>query len=672
MQRGDTVTLTLTPAKAQALGCQETITGTIILCTAKDVRLKWGDGSMAWFNLDGDVVAVANAAGQIEHASQPSKVATPAAGFAESTVFTPSIVAYLETPCARARLTLSPFIAGKKGCAEVIDCSVMKVTDKALAVCLLGQAETLWMPISQIKAVKPLGEEKFRTPEDLGADEDLPSIPGLLTTPWAHQLRAYHFVKEMPGAMLAIGLGGGKSLVTVALLANDLQPGDVSFIFCPPSVIPVWPKQFRDHAARNIQVLKPEGRLKKNWCSFPKDHQGAIRILPLKKGMPTKRKVRLCQEALTVARNEGAALIIVTNYEAMRTDTFAGWAETQTPKWAVCDEIHKIKSAQGDTSKALAKLGKVAVRRLGLTGTPMPHSPLDIFGQYRFLAPEIFGEFFTAFRSYYAKVVDVGGVPLVKGYRHEDELNERFRRIAYQVGREVLDLPEATHIMRFCSLTPDGRKAYEELEDDFYTWLEEAESEVTVSNALTRLLRLQQVTSGFVKTDFDVEVPVDPAKEELLDEVLDDLAVSEPVIVFTRFTRDLDTIARVCAAQGRTYCELSGRADQLADWQAGKYDVIGVNIKAGEAGIDLTRAHYCIYYSLGFSLGDYDQSLARCHRPGQLHPVTYIHLLVENTVDEKVYKSLQQRRDVVEAILEWHKRHLDVHALDDDDPFWNQ
>ena len=80
--------------------------------------------------------------------------------------------------------------------------------------------------------------------------------------------------------------------------------------------------------------------------------------------------------------------------------------------------------------------------------------------------------------------------------------------------------------------------------------------------------------------------------------------------------------------------------------------VMGVQIQSGGVGIDLTRAHIAIYYSMGYSLGDYVQSLARLHRPGQDHPVAFFHLVASNTVDQQVYSALQSRQNVVAEILE--------------------
>jgi SNF2 family DNA or RNA helicase len=138
----------------------------------------------------------------------------------------------------------------------------------------------------------------------------------------------------------------------------------------------------------------------------------------------------------------------------------------------------------------------------------------------------------------------------------------------------------------------------------------------------------------------------------LLRDVFEDIAPDEPVVVFCRFHKDLEAVSRVADETGRRCLELSGRIDDLKRWQAGEAPVLAVQIDSGGVGIDLTRARYSIYYSLGFSLGSYEQSLARIHRPGQTRPVEYIHLLAEGTVDGKVMAALTQRANVVNAVLE--------------------
>jgi len=175
-----------------------------------------------------------------------------------------------------------------------------------------------------------------------------------------------------------------------------------------------------------------------------------------------------------------------------------------------------------------------------------------------------------------------------------------------------------------------------------------------------KLLRLQQITGGCVPTDDDTIHRIDSSKQKLLADVLEDIgtdradgfeASGEPVVVFCRFVADLLAVHEVCEQLKLTSLELSGKRDELKRWQAGEAQVLAVQIDAGSEGVDFTRARYSIFYSVGYSLGKYDQARKRTHRPGQTKPVTHIHLIARGTVDVKVMRALEKRADIVQSIL---------------------
>jgi hypothetical protein len=316
---------------------------------------------------------------------------------------------------------------------------------------------------------------------------------------------------------------------------------------------------------------------------------------------------------------------------------------------------HRLKAPGGKASRYVARLGQVARYKLGLSGTPMPHSPLDVYAYFRFLNPTIFGWSFHRFRQHYAVM---GGYQnhQVVGYRNLDELNRKFYSITFPCGKDVLDLPPEVHVTYTCRLGPEAQRVYRSLERDLIA--EIASGEITAANALVKLLRLQQITGGYIRTDEGHDIQIDSAKMNLLRDVLEDLHPQEPLVVFCRFHRDLEAVNRVADETGRRSLELSGRTDELKRWQAGEAPVLAAQIDSGGLGVDLTRARYAIYYSLGFSLGSYEQSLARIHRPGQTRPVEYIHLVAEGTVDEKVMAALARRADVVNTVLQQLKGQL--------------
>lgn len=453
-----------------------------------------------------------------------------------------------------------------------------------------------------------------------GENGELPDIPGLAGSSWQHQRAGFAFCMGLPGALLGFDMGLGKSRVAVGLMYARSR---VTLIQCPKSVVAVWPREFRKHLA------DPD----------------SFAVVPLDKGSVAE-KTKAAERA--VRAHAGKRLVLVINFESAWREPFCTWALRAGFDTLVMDEAHKIKAPGGKSSRFCARLGERCAYRLGLTGTMMPHSPLDVYGIYRTLDPRIFGTNFHHFKTRYAIM---GGFECrsVIGYQRQQELHDKINTIAIRAGKELLDLPPEQDITIPVELSPAARRVLRALERDFYAGMENGE--ITAANALVKLLRQQQVTGGYAQYDDGRTEQVDTGKSDALEDLLEGMG-SEPAVVFTRFTADLDGVAAVCAKLGIPYRELSGRVNQLADWQDGQGQVIGVNIQAGGAGIDLTRARYCIYYSLGFSLGDYMQSRARVHRPGQDRPVTYYHLVVENTVDSKVYDALAARKEVVDYILE--------------------
>ena len=456
-----------------------------------------------------------------------------------------------------------------------------------------------------------------------------PAISSFRTTPWRHQAEAVTFVRDLyerrkRGAMIAAAMGTGKSAITVYLCSGE--GFERVLILCPLRVVQVWRPQFEMHSNVPFQVVPLDDRF-----------------------ASVRAKRDEAERQISLAKARGVSAIFVINYDSAWRPSFAEWALRQKWDLVVADEIHRCKAPGGKASRYLARLGKVARFRLGLSGTPMPHSPLDVYGYFRFLDPSIFGWSFHRFRQHYAVM---GGYQnhQVIGYSNLDELNRRFYSITFTCGKEVLDLPPEVHITYTCHLAGEARKVYRSLER---TLIAEVQSgEVTAANALVKLLRLQQITGGYIRTDEGHDIQIDSAKMNLLRDVFEDIAPEEAIVVFCRFHKDLAAVNRVADETGRRSLELSGRMDELKRWQDGEAPVLAVQIDSGGVGVDLTRARYAIYYSLGFSLGSYEQSLARIHRPGQNRPVEYIHLLAEGTVDEKVMDALARRADVVNSVLQ--------------------
>ena len=441
------------------------------------------------------------------------------------------------------------------------------------------------------------------------------------TLPWNHQVGATLFAIGMDAVLLHCHMGTGKTKITFDALRERAH--ETVLVLCPASVVDVWQIEAEKHAPETFDIL------------------------PLRKGSCSKR-ADLLRQALGKPRT--VPLVAVVNYEAAASRTLSKTgplgAEILAHEWGalVLDESHRIKSPGAHCSRFCAQIK--AGHKLALTGTPMPHSPLDIYGQYRTLDPAIFGTRFSKFRDQYAVMGGFEGRQVL-AFRNQDELRAEMDRLRYTVTKDALDLPPLQTIDRAVQLTARTRKHYNEMSTAFVTAVEQGV--ITAANALAKLLRLQQITCGYGMVD-GVEVSLGTEKRDALTDLFTDLA-GENVVVFTRFRHDLDAVWKAAKATGRSVLEVSGRRHDYLLWKEGKHDTLAVQIQSGALGLDLTEASYAVFYSLGFSLGDYQQAVARVHRPGQTRPTIIYRLLAAGTVDQKITRAIDKRKQIVDYVI---------------------
>ena len=242
------------------------------------------------------------------------------------------------------------------------------------------------------------------------------------------------------------------------------------------------------------------------------------------------------------------------------------------PDLIIADEGHKIKTHNISASKAMHRLGARARYRLLLTGTPVTNKAIDVFSQYKFLNPAIFGQSFYAFRNKYFDMVGYGNHTPVLKKSMERELTEKIHSIAYRATKaECLDLPETTDIIRKVELEPQAMLLYRNLVKDSYAEL--SEGEVTITNVLTKLLRLSQLTGGFLGSDDSSKAEqVSTAKLKVLEDIIDSaLEENKKLVVIARFIPEINAICRMLDKKGVRYSLLTGsvkdRDEQVAQFQ---------------------------------------------------------------------------------------------------------
>ena len=333
----------------------------------------------------------------------------------------------------------------------------------------------------------------------------------------------------------------------------------------------------------------------------------------------------------------------------------------------VLDESARIKTPSAKRTQTLIKASVYAQARRILTGTPVANSPFDVYSQVRFLEPDFWRRTlgiasFSAFQSEFAVIqrfdtANGGKFDKVLSYKNLDTLSDALKLIADRVTKdEVLDLPPKLYQMRYFDMTPEQRRVYEGIRDECLAFLKGGDV-VTAMMAVTRLLRLQQVTCGYVQPDDGPMRDIDGRnpRVETIREVVDD-SQGRALIAWARFQRDIDLIAdalkrdgrKVVTYDGRTSPDDRDRARKM--FQDGTADVFLANPAAAGEGLTLTAADLVVYHNNSFRLTERLQSEDRAHRIGQTRSVTYIDLTCPGTIDEHVVKSLRNKMDVASAV----------------------
>ena len=429
------------------------------------------------------------------------------------------------------------------------------------------------------------------------------------------------------GAALLMEMGTGKSLTAIAITGALSQAGLIRrvLIVAPLSILGVWEEEFQKFAA------------------FPY----ALAVLS---GSSAKKLD-------TLRHMNGTALqVVVVNYEsAWRLEkALTAWH----PDLIIADEGHKIKTHNIAASKAMHRMGREASYRLLLTGTVITNKAIDVFSQYKFLNPAIYGNSFYAFRNRYFDMVGYGNHTPVLKKSMESELTEKLHSISYRATKaECLDLPETIDMIRQIELEPAALRIYRGLVKESYAEL--AGGEVTATNILTRLLRLSQLTGGFLGNDETAAVEqVSAAKLSALEDILDGaVAEGKKLVIIARFIPEIKAICKLLEKRGLGYScitgEVKNRDEQVARFQNEPEVMAFVGqIATAGLGITLTAASTMVFYSLDYSMSNFEQTKARIHRVGQRMPCTYLYLVARGTVDEKVLAALESKADLARTLVD--------------------
>lgn len=488
------------------------------------------------------------------------------------------------------------------------------------------------------------------------------------TKPFDHQKRGLHWLWRKTRPARGVGVKGGaffwdpgtgksKAIIDYAAAVhlekvNNGDSGARVLILCPINAMQVWPDQINLHLPSGIPYLfeEPEGKI------IEKAEQISNLVDDLENEDTFDRDI------VFLVLNFAATIKRDNRWEIMRQ------IERYSPELLVIDESHHIKNATTKQAKAAHKIAGFSERVVLATGTPIGANWLDLYSQLKAIDPNIWrlvGDSkpmtWTKFRARYAVMGGPTGYQIL-GFQNLDDLKDRYRPHVRSVRkRDVHDMPRVTDQIIPVELSASAREAYDLFaEEGIVVWRRHL---IEAPIVLTKLLRLQQMTGGWVHDEHGEVVEFQTEKMATFKDLLSDLVSADrKVVVFARFIAEMESLQNAAENLGsrvRSVGTIRGgvsadrRRSLVTQFQGDGARVLIVQIGASEALDGLQRvASEAIFYSNDYSLIHWNQARGRLDRTGQEEPVTFYHIHVESSVDGLVFRALRDKKNLEKMVMD--------------------
>lgn len=470
---------------------------------------------------------------------------------------------------------------------------------------------------------------------------------------WAHQARAIEAALKVTSYPLFHEPGVGKTRTIIEILlrrwtVDGERKIKKTLILCPKIVMRQWREEFLKFSNIDANLI----------CLLMGSSNESINTL---------------HNAISIYKN----FVAICNYDKIVSnkllfEKLKSWA----PEILVCDESHYLKSYNSKRSKLVFELSRLSKHVYIATGTAILNNALDLFQQMKILNNgELFGSNFFAFRSKY--FFDLNANKHFVGrkfpiWKMRAGALEQIKKIicekygdAVSVKKsECLDLPKRLTQTVHVELGEEQARIYNEMKKDFVAFLHKGAGEegavAYAQHAAVKALRLQQIVSGYLRDETGkVHKMPDNRRLDALEEILQKLE-GQKVIVWAFFRDNIEDILNRCRQMRVNARVIHGDTKQderdaiLTEFKSSNtLNVLVANQRAMGVGVNLAEAPYCIYYSKSFSLADDAQSSERNYRSGsEVHDhVLRIDLVASNTIDEIVQKSLIEKTNLSQQIL---------------------
>ena len=463
------------------------------------------------------------------------------------------------------------------------------------------------------------------------------------TKPFKHQLDALEASWDKENFAYFMEMGTGKSKVLLDNAAMLYDKGEINglLLIAPKGVYKNWydseiPTHLPDHIFKKVVLWKTSDKSAKQ------------------------------KKLLNTMFETGTELhILIMNVESFSSGAGAAFAYkflSSHKAMIAIDESTTIKTPTSNRTKNILSLREHAKYRRILTGSPVTKSPLDLFSQCQFLDPWLLShQSYYTFKARYAvtRKIEVQGrrVEIVVGYRNLGELSEKIKPFSKRIlKRDCLDLPDKTFIKHSVELTKEQKKVYEQMKKEAIAFLDgKMQSTATV---MTQLMRLHQITCGHFTADDGTIKDLPCSRLTELMNILEN--VEGKAIIWSHYTHD---VKRIIAKIKEVYGD-DAVVDYFGETDS---DQRSINIKrfqtddkcrffvgttsTGGYGITLTAGSTMIYFSNGYDLEKRQQSEARIDRIGQTKKMTYIDIISQDTIDERIVKALRNKVNIANAIM---------------------
>jgi len=471
------------------------------------------------------------------------------------------------------------------------------------------------------------------------------------TKPMKHQAEYFEEFADAAASAIFLPQGTGKSKTAIDTAFNLFEKGEINaFIYVTMKVtVGRFHKELAKHAwSKNYKLGIMTGGMK---TAQKKEFEAMKKFKGLKVLALNHRQLGMVQSAAEIRKflKENNCLMVI-------------------------DESHKIKTPSAKQARSAVNLSMLAKYRRVMTGTSLTKNLLDLYNQFAFLDKEIIGfRNFTAFKNRYAVTIKKKAAlghwyDEIVGFRNEEELIEKIKPFTfYRRKSECLDLPPKVYEVVEDELTPDQRRIYKELKNERVAYSQDpprnvstpeqmliwaVENNVLINgvNPLTRMIRFQQILSGYVN-----DTPIKCNRYKTLVEVLESIGDNQ-VVIWANFRYEVEEIKRTLGDAGVIHyggMKDRDKNESIDRFASGDAQYFIANPSSAGTGLDeLSVAHYEIYFSNGNNFADRTQSEDRCHRHGTVHSVSIIDIVAPETIDEIILKRIEDKRDTFDSFYE--------------------